>query len=579
MSNTTTMPFDKKIYKRGIVPNLVCGILIFIYSILFVIMKPRQIPVALGVAATIILAAEFIISRITNVILTKRITKDIQDWQNGLIQDEPGRTRLYQAIADFPMKKAIQTFLFFFICAILLALGYRFVPGLQFKWIVVIFSFIGCVFGGYAAAIIAQSYSEEICSVYATKLVREGIDRSLIAEKRCFGMTLATRCVIYLIIPWLYITVVTYMMARQYFAGYISSDADRFGIITRNIIITVINASFYLKLFSLVKRKLCNYADEMGEKLDEIITDKDPSFYIDTNLFDSLQYSNHLVNETSQGFTNLISHIKGISSKMLETSNNLAAVSKELQATANEQNTSVTEINSIVKDMNASIQDIKEKVEAVAVGCEAMDSQMHTSLSSVTANLEQINRIDESNKKIMASVESLTKQANSIDEVMNIIEDIASQTRIIAFNAELEAVGAGKEGKNFHIVSTEIKRLADSVVDSIKEIQKHIKELKDASATLSASSVTTTKLIENETAMSSELETHMKDIQQAAENTSERAREIRNNIEKQSSSFEEIAETLDQINTGISSFTVATAEINSAASQIQAASSDLDSLE
>ncbi|MBQ9539635.1 MAG: methyl-accepting chemotaxis protein, partial [Treponema sp.] len=394
-----------------------------------------------------------------------------------------------------------------------------------------------------------------------------------------FGMSLGLRCLIYLIIPWIYITIVSYMMAQQYFANYIVTDADRFSMIARNIVITLINAAFYLKLCMLVRKKLCDYADSMGEKLEEIINEKDPTFYIETNLFDSLQYSKHLVNETSKGFTSLISHIKDISLKIQETSNNLAAISRELQATANEQNTSVTEINAIVRDMNSSIKDIRVKVESVASSCESMDSQMLSSLGSVSENLEQIGRIDESNKKIISCVDSLSRQASSIDEVMNLIEDIASQTRIIAFNAELEAVGAGKAGRNFHIVSSEIKRLADSVVESTKEIQRHIKDLKDASAALSSSSKNTTMLIESEMAMSKELEEHLKDIKNCAEGNSIRAAEIKNKIEGQSQSFEEITGSLEQINESISSLTVSTAEINSAASQIQAASSDLDSLE
>ena len=165
------LPFDKIIYKRGMLPNLVCAVLIFIYSILFLIIKPNQLPLAFVVAGVITMAAEFIISPLTNVILTKKITKDIQDWEKGIIHDEQGRTALYLEIAEFPIKKAIQTYIFFFTCAMLLALGYRFVPGLRFQWVVVIISFIGCVFGGYAAAIIAQSYSEDVCSGYAQRLV------------------------------------------------------------------------------------------------------------------------------------------------------------------------------------------------------------------------------------------------------------------------------------------------------------------------------------------------------------------------------------------------------------------------
>lgn len=575
---TNNLPFDKLVYKRGIVPNLVCALLIFLYSVLFLMIKPGQLPWALLAAAVITLAAEFIISPITNVILTKKITQDVQDWESGKLSDEKDRTALYLEIAEFPIKKAIQTFLFFFICAMLLALSYRFVPGLRFKWIVITFSFIGCVFGGYSAAIIAQSYSEDVCSGYAKKLVKEGLDPAVMADRKYFGMTLGKRCVIYLIVPVIYMAVLAYMMTQQYSASYITNDVDRFSIIARNIVITIINAAYYLKLCSLVRNKLCDYADDMGERLEEILTDKAPDLYIETNLFDSLQYSNHLVNESSRGFTSLIAHIKSISSGILETSNNLAAVSQELQATANEQNTSVTEINNTVKDMNARIQSIKAKVEDVASSCEAMNFQMFSSQGEVKDNIEQIGRIGKSNEAIMTCVGKLASQTNSIDEVMNLIEDIASQTRIIAFNAELEAVGAGKAGKNFHIVSSEIKRLADSVVDSTKEIQRHIKDLKDASDTLASSAHKTTQLIETETEMSQELEKHLQDIQTAAAENSERAGKMRENIETQSASFDTIATTLDEINKNISSFTGSTAEINSAASQIQAASADLDSM-
>ena len=116
-------------------------------------------------------------------------------------------------------------------------------------------------------------------------------------------------------------------------------------------------------------------------------------------------------------------------------------------------------------------------------------------------------------------------------------------------------------------------------MDSIKEIQKHIRELKYASLSLTSASTATTKLIGHEMELSHELEKHMKDMQRAAEDTSDRARKIRKNIETESGSFEEVTDTLSQINTSIGSFMATTAEINSAAKQIQAASSDLDALE
>ena len=57
-----------------------------------------------------------------------------------------------------------------------------------------------------------------------------------------------------------------------------------------------------------------------------------------------------------------------------------------------------------------------------------------------------------------------------ISKVMKIIRDIAGQTRLIAFNAGIEASGAGQSGKRFGVVAGEIRRLADSVSASTEEI-------------------------------------------------------------------------------------------------------------
>ena len=143
MDSSSGIPFSKQVYREEIVPNLVCGMLIFIYSAFFLMIKPQQVPPALAVALTGLLAAEFIASRISNAALTKGISQGIQDWEGGLVQDEGGRTRLYQAIAELPMRCAVHTFAIFSSYAMLLPTAYRIVPSLRFRWPVIVFSFIG----------------------------------------------------------------------------------------------------------------------------------------------------------------------------------------------------------------------------------------------------------------------------------------------------------------------------------------------------------------------------------------------------------------------------------------------------
>ncbi len=63
---------------------------------------------------------------------------------------------------------------------------------------------------------------------------------------------------------------------------------------------------------------------------------------------------------------------------------------------------------------------------------------------------------------------------------MDLINTVADQTKLIAFNAALEASSAGESGKRFSVVASEIRRLADSVTDSTHEIEDRIQEIQDS---------------------------------------------------------------------------------------------------
>ncbi len=568
--------FDQIIYKRGMRPNIISAGIIFIYSVSFVFITLKQLPWAMLLVAGIVVIAEFVISPLTNGILTGEITKLIENWKSGELKTEQERTQLFLALSHFPFRKAVQTHIYYLVCAIFLAMGYSMLKPLAIAPELTIASFSACLFGAYTAGIITLSYSEEICSTFCTKLIKEGIDKQLIEKKKSFGLNLGLRCFIYLIMPLFYIIPITYFMAKQYFYPESLNVSSQNYVLFRNIIVIFVNTSLYLELSSLFRKKLTSYANQMSDRLEEIIKKQNENIYIDTNLFDSLNYSTYLVNETASAFMDMLESVTSVSTDIMKTSNNLAAISKELEYTSQEQNVRLTEANSTVKEMNSAIRNIKSKTENVAAGCNDMNTYLTTSSKTVQQNMEQIQRIDSSNKKIIECINTLTSQTENIDNVMKIIKDIASQTRIIAFNAELEAVGAGKAGKNYHIVSSEIQRLADNIVKSIKEIQTHIKDIKGASRSLIDSSENTTNSIQEEMEHSHELEKQFMNIKNSAEKTSFKANEIKSIIEKQSESFNEMVITIDQINESIENFTKSTTEISAAANQIQSASNELE---
>ena len=163
------------------------------------------------------------------------------------------------------------------------------------------------------------------------------------------------------------------------------------------------------------------------------------------------------------------------------------AVAQEISAAVDQQavsstqmSSSVTEITSTMEEFSASSSEIAENSAAVvSMADQTLEHSRQGSdgVQTVLARMDDI-RID--NERNLHEIVALGSKSKEIGKVMEIINTLADQTRLIAFNAALEASSAGESGKRFSVVAAEIRRLADSVTDSTSEIESRVAEIQDS---------------------------------------------------------------------------------------------------
>jgi methyl-accepting chemotaxis protein len=71
-------------------------------------------------------------------------------------------------------------------------------------------------------------------------------------------------------------------------------------------------------------------------------------------------------------------------------------------------------------------------------------------------------------------VARLADRSGRIGDVVQLIESVASQTRLLALNASIEAAHAGAAGKGFAVVAEEVRKLSDSVGEAAEEISQNL---------------------------------------------------------------------------------------------------------
>ena len=190
-------------------------------------------------------------------------------------------------------------------------------------------------------------------------------------------------------------------------------------------------------------------------------------------------------------------------------------------------------------------------------------------VSHLELNVSQLREIAEANKTTIDGIKALGDKINNIWDIVTLINSVADQAKIIAFNAELEASSAGEAGKNFHIVATEIRRLADGIIDGTKEIKEKISEIQQSSDSLILASENGTVKIEEGCDTAKTLKERFDSIKNASEVTAESSGDITTIIQQQAAATEQILTTLKQIAAGVENFSSATESISTASQNLK----------
>ena len=266
---------------------------------------------------------------------------------------------------------------------------------------------------------------------------------------------------------------------------------------------------------------------------------------------------------------------RGASERLIDETHYLASSSKENATMAQDQGTAVKEIVATMEDNTALSEDISQKIKDVSSVAQKTNADVAKGVSYLEENVRQLHEIAEANKTTIDGIKALGDKIENIWDIVTLINSVADQAKIIAFNAELEASTAGEAGRNFHIVATEIRRLADGIIDGTKEIKEKITEIQESSDSLILASESGTEKIQSGVSNAKSLEERFTSIKNASEITAASSGDITTIIQQQAVASEQILVTLKQISDGVDKFRGATESISVASQKLQSIAEEL----
>lgn len=210
----------------------------------------------------------------------------------------------------------------------------------------------------------------------------------------------------------------------------------------------------------------------------------------------------------------------GAIEESLSTSNEIVATSMQIADNALEAQKSAEE-NLL------SAKKGKERVKDALVGFKAI-----------------ANHVEE----ISQSVVTLGEEMQKIAGVTDIIEEIATQINLLALNAQIEAAGAGTEGKRFGVVAEEVKLLAKTSMETVKQIRNVINSITKYTHNAVESARNGLTLVGRGSELADSVGSTLNSIEQQASITELAARKISTITSQQKSATQQMAETISDIN-------------------------------
>lgn len=284
------------------------------------------------------------------------------------------------------------------------------------------------------------------------------------------------------------------------------------------------------------------------------------------------------VNQVGLNLRSMVDDVSDNAAKVLSAAEEITGAVSAQAAASSEMSSSVAEISATMEELSSSstlIADHSKAVVQVAAGTLEGSRKGAEAMDLVLGRMSDISADSESS---LQEIVELGARSKEIGAIMDIINTVAYQTKLIAFNAALEASSAGEAGKRFSVVASEIRRLADSVSASAEEIASKVNEIQSAISRLVQSSEKGAQSIAAGSAASTTTAERLEDIFAAATQASTTAEQISLSTQQQKMASSQVVGALREIVTASSDAANSVSRISQVSNEMSGLSARLDRL-
>ncbi len=244
---------------------------------------------------------------------------------------------------------------------------------------------------------------------------------------------------------------------------------------------------------------------------------------------------------------NIVTSLLQITEKLNKSSNNVSQISSNVSEFSTELAKSVTDQASATTETSSSLEELSGMVQNNTQNADATNKLAHQVESVAKKGESSVGELLQSMEQILSfskNIEHLVSVIGEIGSKTAIIDEIVFQTKLLSFNASVEAERAGEHGRGFAVVAQEVGNLAQMSGKAASEIASIVRASMDNANKIAVENKT---IVENGSKTSNDTAKLLNEIRKNASEMAIAVTNILNASKEQSLGINQINEAVIQL--------------------------------
>lgn len=195
----------------------------------------------------------------------------------------------------------------------------------------------------------------------------------------------------------------------------------------------------------------------------------------------------HEVQSMASSVNEMVGSLKGLVGEMVALSARLSNAAKGLITASNDQEHVTSQQSAYAQQIAATFEELSRTAEMITRSTETVEAaagrtnqavdDARTTVTQVVSSMTDIRR---ESKEVAEAIVRLNSDLLQVSRIAGVIKQVADRSDLLALNAALEGTKAGEVGRGFSVVAAEMRKLAESVAQSARDIGRIVESVQQS---------------------------------------------------------------------------------------------------